>query len=104
MSERSYDQVLKLSILGCQTIRSFRRHQAGYPSFSRVVTSCLFRGPYVEIGYRLGVEQNPNQEIWSCDLSARQYGFCVVSTQVNVQNRDIIIRKSYNCYELCDFL
>ncbi|XP_078360542.1 uncharacterized protein LOC144644867 [Oculina patagonica] len=80
MSENSYDQVLQLSILGCQRSNEtcgFRRHQAGYPSLSSVEPSSLFHSPYVAIEYQLGVEQHPNQEIWSCVMSAAKDGFCV---------------------------
>lgn len=100
MSEESCDRVLQLSILGYRRsnlICSFRRHQAGYPSFSREVPSSLFRSPYVAIEYQLGVEQHPNQEIWSCDMTATKDGFCVVSKPVvnkpvNVYNRHIMRR------------
>ncbi len=85
MSENSYDQVLQLSLLGCQRSNEtcgFRRHQAGYSSLSREVPSSLFHSPYVAIEYQLGVEQHPNQEIWSCVMSATKDGFCVVSKPI----------------------
>lgn len=81
MSEESYDQDFQLSVLDCQRFNlseSFRSHQVGHPSFSTVVKS----DPYVAIRYRLGIEQHPNEEIWSCDMSATKDGFSVVSKRV----------------------
>ena len=86
MTEECNDQVLQLSILGCQTNHlrvNFHRHQSGYLRVSNVAPSFLSPGPFVTVRYRLGIEQNPNQEMWSCDISAMNDGLSVVSKTVN---------------------
>lgn len=84
MSEEEYsNEVLQLSILAFERTNvfgSFRGHQLELPNcLQEVPISSVFGGPYVAIRYRLGIVQDPSQEIWSCSMTATRDGFSVVS-------------------------
>lgn len=83
MSEEVFHQQgLRLSILGLKRYHVHEwsyRHQVNVPNMARVMASSSFHAPHVVIQYRLGIEQQPNSEIWSWDMIPTATGFSVVS-------------------------
>ena len=85
--EECSNEVLQLSILACKrnnVLGSFRCHRVDFrPNVSKEVPiSSLFGGPYVAIRYHIGIVQDPNQEIWSCNMTPTSDGFTIVSKSV----------------------
>ena len=87
--EECSDEVLQLSILHCErtnVLGSLRGHRGDVlPTFlQEVPISSVFHfgGPFAAIRYRLGIIQDANQEIWSCNMAPTSHGFSVVSKSV----------------------
>lgn len=61
----------------------FRRHNFGFPNFSSLSRIMIpfspCAGPYVVIRYRLVIMDDPNDEIWTCEMTRTADGLSVVS-------------------------